>query len=282
LELSRKQWKLGFSDGKRPQIRKVTIQAGDMAACGKEIGKAKQRFGMKESAEVRSCYEAGREGFWPHRALTEMGVANIVVVAASIEINRRQRRAKTDRMDVEKLVRQLVRYWRGEQDVWRIVRVPSVESEDGRQLHRELEVLKEERKQHRVRIQSVLFTHGVDMSVRRNFMKKLEGVRCCNGEPIPPELRRRIENEYHRLQLAEAQIREIQKAQAEKLKAGSTDAVMQKVGKLQRLVSLGLGSSWVFVMELFGWRTFRNRREGQRRGPDAADWNRGDGQTIGD
>lgn len=261
FELSRKQWRLGFSDGKKPQIRKVTIEAGDLAACGKEIAKAKQRFGMKESAEVRSCYEAGREGFWPHRALTEMGVRNIVVDAASIEVNRRQRRAKTDRMDVEKLVRQLIRYWRGEQEVWRVVRVPSVESEDSRQLHRELEVLKEERKQHRVRIQSVLLTQSIDMSVGRDFLTHLEQARGWNGQPIPPELKRRIENEYHRLRLAEAQIREIQKAQAEKLKAASTDAVMQKVRKLQRLVSIGLGSSWIFVMELFGWRVFRNRRE---------------------
>jgi transposase len=262
LELSRKEWKLGFSDGKRPQIRRVTIKAGDLEACRQEIAKTKQRCGMKETAAVRSCYEAGREGFWPHRALLEMGIENIVVDAASIEVNRRQRRAKTDRMDVEKLVRQLVRYWRGEQDVWRICRVPDVKAEDRRQLHREMEVLKEERKQHRVRIQSLLLTHGIDRSVGRDFLKKLEHCVCWNGGPIPAELKRRIENEYHRLQLVEAQIRESQKSQAEKLKtAPKDDAVIAKVRKLQKLVSIGLGSSWIFVMELFGWRTFRNRRE---------------------
>jgi transposase len=99
---------------------------------------------------VRSCYEAGREGFWLHRALAGRGIENQVVDASSIEVNRRQRRAKTDRMDVEKLVRQLVRYWRGEHQVWSVVRVPSPEAEDSRQQHRALEVLKEERKQHRV------------------------------------------------------------------------------------------------------------------------------------
>jgi len=262
MELSRKNWKLGFSDGKKPQIRKVTIEAGDLEAYRKEIEKAKQRMGMKESAQVRSCYEAGREGFWPHRAARAMEVENIVVDAASIEVNRRQRRAKTDRMDVEKLVRQLVRYWRGEQDVWRICRVPSVEEEDRRQLHRELEVLKEERKQHRVRIQSLLFTHGIGTSVGRGFLNKLEHCVCWNGKPIPGELKRRIENEYHRLQLVEAQIRESKKAQAEKLRTADTeDRVMEKVRKLQKLVSIGLGSSWIFVMELFGWRRFGNRRE---------------------
>src|SRR5262245_57727514 len=96
LELSHKKWKLGFSDGRMPQTREVTIQSGDLQACQKEIDKAKRRFGMKESVRVRGCYEAGREGFWVHRALTEMGIENIVVDAASIEVNRRQRRAKTD------------------------------------------------------------------------------------------------------------------------------------------------------------------------------------------
>ncbi len=91
FELSRKNWKLGFSDGKLLQIRQVSIDSGDLESCRKEIEKAKQRFGIKESAAVRSCYEAGREGFWLHRALTEMGIENIVVDASSIEVNRRQR-----------------------------------------------------------------------------------------------------------------------------------------------------------------------------------------------
>jgi len=261
FELSRKKWKLGFSDGKKAQIRQVTIEAGDLEACRKEIGKAKQRLGMQESAKVRSCYEAGREGFWLHRALVEMGVDNIVVDAASIEVNRRQRRAKTDRMDVEKLVRQLVRYWRGEQDVWRVVRVPTPEDEDRRQLHRSLEVLKEERKRHRVRIQSLLYTQGIEVEVGARFLKQLETWHCWNRQPIPGAMRRRVEDEYHRLQLVEAQIREMKKTQREQLQAAVPEAVIQKVVKLQRLISVGMGSSWVFVMELFGWRTFRNRRE---------------------
>jgi transposase len=262
FELSHKNWKLGFSDGRMRQIRQVRIEAGDLEGCGKEIAKAKRRFGMNESAAVRSCYEAGREGFWLDRALKEKGIENIIVDASSIEVNRRQRRAKTDRMDVEKLVRQLVRYWRGEQDVWRVVRVPSVEAEDQRQMHRELEVLKEERKQHRVRIQSLLFTQGIDVSIGWDFLRKLEQLRCWNQQPIPLQMKRRIEDEHHRLQLVEAQIRENQKRRAEQVKLALTnDAVMEKVRKLHQLVSIGLGSSWIFVMELFGWRKFQNRRQ---------------------
>ena len=261
FELSRKKWKLGFSDGKTPQIRQVTINAGDLKGCGEEIEKAKQRFGLKGSVAVRSCYEAGREGFWLHRALTGMGVENMIVDASSIEVNRRQRRAKTDRMDVEKLVRQLIRYWRGEHDVWRVVRVPSPKDEDRRQLHRELETLKEEKKQHRVRIQSLLFTQGIDVKVGGSFLKKLEQLRCWNQEPIPAQMTGRIQDEYHRLQLVEAQIREVQKKQADKIKAAEKDRVIEKVRMLERLIGIGMGSSWIFVMELFGWRQFQNRRE---------------------
>src|SRR5438270_12385627 len=102
FELSHKKWKLGFSTGKGPQIREVNIKAGDLGGLGKEIGKAKQRYGLAERAEVRSCYEAGRDGFWLDRAVKQMGIDNMVVDAASIEVNRQQRRAKTDRMDVQK------------------------------------------------------------------------------------------------------------------------------------------------------------------------------------
>jgi transposase len=261
FELSHKKWKLGFSDGKEPRIRQVTIDARDLEACGREIQKAKQRLGMSLSASVRSCYEAGRDAFWLHRALVKIGVENIVVDASSIEVNRRQRRAKTDRMDVEKLNRQLVRYCRGEHDVWRLVRVPSPEAEQQRQLHRGLETLKEERKQHRVRMQSLLVTQGIDMKVGSHFLKQLEGLRDWEGQPLAAEMKRRLEDEYHRLQLVDAQIRESQKMQRDQVKAAANDAVMKKVAKLQRLVSIGMGSSWVFVMELFGWRRFQNRRQ---------------------
>jgi len=261
FELSHKKWKLGFSDGKAPQIREVSIKAGDLEALGAEIQKAKRRLGLKESAEIRSCYEAGREGFWLHRALEQMGIHNMVVDASSIEVNRRQRRAKTDRMDVKKLVRQLVRYWRGERDVWSVVRVPSAEAEDSRQPHRELEVLKEERKRHRVRIQSLLFTQGIDVKVGPKFLEKLAQLRCWNQEPIPVQMKQRIQDEYDRLQLVAAQIREVKAKQAEQLEAEQNNLALEKVRKLQQLMAIGMGSSWIFVMELFGWRQFQNRRE---------------------
>jgi transposase len=261
FELSRKKWKLGFSDGRMPTIREVTIPSRDLERLREEILKAKRRFGLEESAEVRSCYEAGREGFWLDRALEGMGIQNQVVDASSIEVNRRSRRAKTDRMDVKKLVRQRIRYWRGEHEVWSVVRVPDREAEDSRQLHRGLEVLKEERKQHRVRIQSLLFTQGIDVKVGTKFLANLEGLRCGNGEPVPVQMGERIEAEFHRLQLVEAQIREVKAKQVQQVRTAQQEAAIEKVRRLQRLMAIGLGSSWIFVMELFGWRVFQNRRE---------------------
>src|SRR5512137_597515 len=103
-----------------------------------------------------SCYEAGRDGFWLHRYLQTRGVNNLVVDSASIEVNRRKRRAKTDRMDVGKLLTMLVRYQQGEKKVWSIVHVPSPEDEDQRQLHRELMALKSEQTHHTNRVKGLL------------------------------------------------------------------------------------------------------------------------------
>ena len=108
LELSAHSWKLCFSDGKR--IRLVTIKAEAYARLGLEIGLAKDRFGLAEEAPVSSCYEAGRDGFWIHRYLTSLGVESVVVEPASIQVERRARRVKTDRLDAKRLLQLLVRH----------------------------------------------------------------------------------------------------------------------------------------------------------------------------
>jgi transposase len=136
FELSRKKWKLRISNGRANRIRIVTIAAQDWPALRREIEVARKRFGLSETAAVRSCYEIGREGFWLHRALRQRGLDNVVVDAASIEVDRRKKRAKTDRMDAEKLTGQLIRHWRGER-AWSMVRVPDAVDEDARQLHRD-------------------------------------------------------------------------------------------------------------------------------------------------
>jgi transposase len=142
LELSEKTWKLAFTTGLGQEPRQRDIPSRAVLVMEAEIDAAKERFGLPPETSVVSCYEAGRDGFWLHRCLLSLGVANEVVDSSSIEVDRRQRRAKTDRLDVKKLLKMLVRYQQGERDVWRTVRAPTVEEEDARQLHRELETLR--------------------------------------------------------------------------------------------------------------------------------------------
>jgi transposase len=260
FELSQKKWKLGLGDGKGNRARIVTIVAQDWEALGRELDRARERFGLEKAIRIVSCYEIGREGFWLHRALVSRGIENVVVDAASIEVNRRDRRAKTDRMDAEKLLRQLVRYGGGEKRVWSVVRVPDEQAEDERQLHREIEILKRERTQHRVRIQSLLFTQGIDVTVGCRFLKQLDKFRRWNGEPVAVQLKERLRREYQRLQAVQADLRQLERQQTEKLKTERT-AGIEKIRRLQQLRGIGMASSWMFVMELLGWRQFRNRRE---------------------
>ena len=136
LELSNKTWRLALSDGAKR--RQVVVAAADLPRLSEAVAKAKERFGMPALARVVSCYEAGRDGFWLHRHLRGVGVENQVVDAASIEVSRRLRHVKTDRLDGERLLVKLIRHHTGERGGWSVVRVPSPEEEDARHLHREL------------------------------------------------------------------------------------------------------------------------------------------------
>jgi transposase len=258
IELSNSKWKLFFSNGEK--IRSKSIEARDLESLSQQIESAKQRFKMAPEVSVVSCYEAGRDGFWIHRHLTAIGVNNLVVDAGSIEVDRRMRRAKTDRIDGKLLLRKLISYCSGDQQVWSVVRVPSREEEDGRRIHRELERLKKERGGHRNRIRSLLVLHGIAMVSWRGFLQWVEQVRCFDGRQLPPEICSELTREYERLQMVEDQIKGIQKRQRDDVAAMATEP-MRKVAMLMMLNGIGESSSWVFVMEMFGWRQFSNRGE---------------------
>ena len=154
FELGEKNWKLSLGDGAQPEPN--TVAAGDTAALLEYIARTKARFGLAPESRVGSCYEAGRDGFWLHRWLIEQGIDNIVVDSASIEVNRRARRTKTDRLDADKLLSMLIRYHADEPRVWSVVRVPSPAQEDARRAHRELGRLGHERTAHMNRIRGLL------------------------------------------------------------------------------------------------------------------------------
>jgi transposase len=171
FELSDANWKLGFTTGTGRRPRQRNIKARDLDALQEEVRRAKKRFDLPETTQVVSCYEAGRDGFWLHRYLVKQGIENLVVDSSSIQVNRRARQAKTDGMDVEKLVSQLIRYRSGERDVWSVLHVPSVEEEDNRQLHRELKTPKKDQTRHINRIKSYLVGQGIRMKIKKEFLK---------------------------------------------------------------------------------------------------------------
>jgi len=260
FELSHLKWKLAFSNGEK--MRTVTIEARDVDKLHEEIEKAKQRFGLEGQRRMVSCYEAGRDGFWLHRYLLSCGIENVVVDSASIEVNRRKRRAKTDRIDVRKLLHKLLRYHGGERLVWSVVNVPSEQAEDGRQLHRELEVLKKERNMHRSRLKSLLIQQGIvaPNPSSRKFLIQLETLRRWDGTELPADLKSRIIREHGRLRMVEEQIYALDKEREKRVAAADTDA-MKQVEQLMTLVGIGMNSSWKFVMEFFGWRDFKNGKQ---------------------
>jgi len=260
MELSQKEWKLGFSVGPGQAPRLRSVAGRDLGGLMAEIRLARERFGLGEEVEVESCYEAGRDGFWLHRYLEREGVRNLVVDSASIEVSRRFRRVKTDRMDLGKLLVMLMRYHLGEKKVWSVVRVPSVRAEDERQLHRELMGLKRERTRHINRIKGLLASQGVVMEVGAGFMEAIGEVRLWDGSGLPGRLRMRLDREYERKGLLEQQIDLLEKEREEVICTSQEEAVEQ-VRRLLRLKGIGVNSAWLYVMEFFAWRGFRNRRE---------------------
>jgi transposase len=261
LELGWNSWKLAFTIGMGQKPRMRTVTGRNTGVLLAEIKKAKRRFGLSEEAPVLSCYEAGRDGFWLHRALLASGVHNQVVDSASIEVNRRKRRAKSDGLDATKLVEMLIRWHNGERKVWRVVNAPSAEDEDLRQPHRELMELKVERTSHVNRIKALLASVGMSITVTARLPQQLERLRrLCDDAPVPTEMQRRILREFERWQLVSLQIRELESQRAKDLQDDETPGV-EKMRQLIKLKGVGENSAWILVRELFGWRQIRNGHE---------------------
>src|SRR5215471_18380921 len=231
FELSEKTWKLGFTTGHGQKPRERTVTARHQERVLAEIAHAKRRFGLPETAPVVSCYEAGREGFWLHRFLQAQGLTNQVVDSSSIEVNRRKRRAKSDGLDVRKLLSMLMRYEQGERDVWRVVHVPSVEAEDGRHLHRDLETLKQERASTTTRIKGLLSRQGIRLTNLNKFPEQLDALRLWDGSEIPRGLRRRLLRVWAHHQFLSEQIAELE-AERRALLQSAEDASLEKVRQL--------------------------------------------------
>jgi transposase len=260
FELSEKTWKLGFTTGHGQKPRERTVTARQQELVLDELAQAKRRMGLPASAAVVSCYEAGREGFWRHRFLQEHGITNHVVDSSSIESNRRRRRAKSDGLDVRKLLSMLMRYEQGERHVWHVVKVPSVAAEDQRHLHRDLETLKQERASTMTRSEGLLSSQGLRVPSLTKFPEPLEALRLWDGSPVPPGLRRRVLRVYAHYTFLSEQIAAVE-VERRTLLQTSGDASLDKIRQLRQLKGIGINGAWLLVMEFFGWRAFTHRRE---------------------
>jgi transposase len=267
MELGEEKWKLGFSSafGQIPLER--DIRSRDTKALLAQIGWAKKKLGLLGKARVVSCYEAGREGFWLHRFLVAAGVENLIVDSSSIERPQKSRRAKTDRLDLAGLCDLLARHLAGSaKPVWSVVRVPTEEEEDRRHLHRELKTSKQDRTRVSNRIKSLLANNGLTLSSWKDLPRQLKGLRLWTGSPLPSSLRSRLERYASDYDYYTARIRELESERRHLLseevrRAGSQGPAVSKAVQLYSLRGVGVNTAWLYSMEFFSWRTFRNTKE---------------------
>jgi transposase len=256
LELSRDAWLLTMSIGFAAARRRVTLREITAARVAAAIANAKGHFGLAVGTAVRSCYEAGRDGFWPHRLLTALGVTNVVVDSSSIEVPRRARRAKTDRLDGDKLLRQLIRYWNGERQCWHVVHVPTPELEAARHASRALTTLQAERTRYRNRIQGLLATCGVRVRVDARLPRQLAAARDWNGAPVPAPLQARVLETWRLLEAVEIERAARRRAERQHVRASTAGPAH----KLAQLKGVAARTATILSDELFS-RGLRNRRE---------------------
>jgi transposase len=263
IELSQKSWLVTLHSPDRDRISRHTLEGGDhaglLALIEKVRSRAEQQLGG--SLRVASCYEAGYDGFWLHRLLLAAGVMNFVFDAASIPVEQRGRRAKTDRIDGELLLRTLMAHLRGEPRVVRIVKAPSVEQEDARRASRERERLIKEQTAHTNRIKALLRLQGMAVGYprRRDWLNWLAKQRDWQGQPVSPHLLAEVTREHARLMLVREQLAALERAEATQA-CPVPQAMAERRDQLQRLKALGPSFATTLTCELF-YKDFDNRRQ---------------------
>jgi transposase len=264
FELSKSKWLIGFVVSGESKLSRHQVAGGDTAAVWQLISKKRAQAEKKLGRPVRvvSCYEAGFDGFWLDRWLAEQGIENRVLDPSSIELPRRARQAKTDRLDLERLMRVLIRHESGEPRVCSVVRPPSPEQEDARRLSRERDRLVGERTAHGNRIKGLLHGRGVrEVEPRRkDFREQLARACTGDGRALPPRLVAEILREHDRLMLIAGQLAEVEGLMKVEREAVAPDSRARQVNQLIELKSIGAVGGETLANEVF-WRDFRNRRQ---------------------
>jgi transposase len=268
LELSRSNWLVtSLSPGRGEKLSRRGLKAGDIGELLKLFAELRRKAATRSGANYRivTIHEAGLDGFWVHRVLQQEGIESHVVDPASIATPRRRRRAKTDRLDGETLLRALLAYKRGEPRVCAMVVAPSPAEEDRRRLCRERRALVAERTTHVNRLKGLLFAQGVSdyVPLRRDRRAQLEAVRTGDGRALLPHLKAQISRELDRLELLLDQIKAVEAEQDALLAAASQDAAAKAADPVTMLLAVkGIGANFAAVLwsEAF-YRRFANRRQ---------------------
>ncbi len=221
LELSTKEWWLTMSPTPRARPRRVRVRVGDREGIGIALQAARTHFGLPGDAPVVSCHEAGRDGFWPHRLLTTLGVRNLVVDSSSIEVSRRARHVKTDRIDGEKLLRLLLRHGGGERGMWHVVHVPSPAVEDARHASRGRTTIQAERTRYRNRIHALLALHGVRLRLDAQFPARVAAATDWADKPLPAGVQARLQLMWRLLGAVDAERVQARAADERRLRTGA-------------------------------------------------------------
>lgn len=264
FELSKAKWKIGIVLPGSPKMSRYTVAGGETAALAELLRRKRAEAAGRQGGPVRviSCYEAGYDGFWLHRWLGEQGVENRVLDPASIEVERRKRRVKTDRIDLEKLMRVLLALCRGEPRVCSLARPPSVAEEDAKRRHRERERLIKERGAHTNRIKALLHGQGIREAnpLAKGFLRVLGKCRTGDGRELPPVLAREIAREHARLLLLIEQVAAVEAEIRATMQAATAGSPAAKAAQLARLKSIGETTAQVLAHEVY-YRDFANRRQ---------------------
>jgi transposase len=260
FELGDRTWKLGFTIGFGQPARLCSVPARATDRVLEEIARAKVRFHLPADVAVISCHEAGREGFWLHRWLLAQGVSNHVIDSSSIEVNRRARRAKTDRLDLGGLLTLLARHVHGDRRVWRVVRAPSVADEDARHLHRTRETIQQDRTRLINRLKSRLLTQGLALAVDASFPTALRTAQLWDGTPIPAGLKARLDRAWAHLTFLNDELEQLD-AERDAITVDPETPLGRYIHGLPTLRGIGPVGAWTLATELFGWREIQNRRQ---------------------
>ncbi|MGH8473515.1 MAG: IS110 family transposase, partial [Gammaproteobacteria bacterium] len=263
FELSKSKWQLGLMLPGAEKMSRYRIEGGNLAELSRVLAKARERAEhLGKPVRILSCYEAGLDGHWLHRWLSDNGIVNYEIDASSIEVNRRARRAKTDRIDLALLMRAFLAYLRGEPGVCSMVRVPTPEDEDRKRRTRERDRLLKERIAHTNRINGLLQGQGIRdmMPLKPSFLSELEQIRTGDGRPLPSRLSDEIRREHERLLLVHRQIKALEAANIAAHRAPAKGSVEAKAVQLAQLRAIGPQIAQVLATEIF-YRDLQNRRQ---------------------